>query len=553
MRYFKIGCCVFFLCLVAICNADDNLIPSLIKARVSSKAIICVDNIPCKNPPILKAFYTKNKFNTAWFHDKELTDSAQNLVKTLSTAYTDGLNPKNYHIKQINSLLNDLDSESGDKSKIITNLDLILSDAFLTYSHDLYYGMLDVKKVFPDWNLIKTPMNTIQVLESATIDSQLAIQGLQPVYPGYTKLKEKLAAYQEVYANGGFTEVSESSQMVLNDSGDNVKALRNRLFISGELGHKGGSKFDTELQNAVMLFQANNGLFDDGIVESDTLASLNIPVKKRISLIELNMDKMRLLPTDLSEDYVLVNLPGYYLKVVHKGNEVMTMDVAVGGDEHPSCVLNSKINYLVLNPFWNIPPAIAESEIWPSILKDPDYLNNKHVQVLKKQKGGQYTVIDPKGLNFPKMSRKEFNSYRYRQSPGEQNALGKVKFIFPNNCGIYLHDSNERDLFDIYQRDFSHGCIRVSQPLNLTTYVLNSQRQWSASKVNDMFQNDVNKTVPLVKPFNVYITYLTAWVSDDDFVQFRNDIYGFDKKVNMWNYASFMPKKAKAESEESAE
>ena len=140
------------------------------------------------------------------------------------------------------------------------------------------------------------------------------------------------------------------------------------------------------------------------------------------------------------------------------------------------------------------------------------------------------------------MTAKEFNSYRYRQSPGEQNALGKVKFIFPNSCGIYLHDSNERDLFDIYQRDFSHGCIRVSQPLNLTTYVLNSQKQWSASKVNDMFQNDVNKTVQLVKPFNVYITYFTAFVSDDDFVEFRTDIYGFDKRIDIANYQAFMPK-----------
>lgn len=545
MRCFNLVYRIFliFFSLVTICHADNNLFSSFL-GRLSSDPIICLDHIRCKNSSLLKTFYNKKKYTVVWSKDGKLKPSADHLISALRTSYNDGLNPNNYHIKQINTLLKDLDSKRGNTDKLITNLDLTLSDAFLSYSHDLYYGMLDVKKVFPDWKLIKKPVDSLQVLESATADSKLTIRNLEPTYPGYAELKEKLGMYQDVYASGGFNEVPESSQMVLDDKGDNVRALRQRLFISGELSNQGRNKFDSELQTAVMQFQLNNGLFDDGIVESDTLAVLNIPVKTRIRQIELNMDKMRLLPMDLKDDYILVNLPGYYLKVVHEGKDVMTMDVAVGGNDHPSCVLNSKINYLVLNPYWNIPPAIANSEIWASVLKNPNYLNDKHVQVLQKQQG-DYKVIDSKGFNWKEMTRREFNSYRYRQSPGKQNALGKVKFIFSNSCGIYLHDSNERDLFDIYQRDFSHGCIRVSQPLNLTTYVLNSQKQWSASKVNDMFQNDVNKNVQLVKPFNVFITYFTAYVSDDDFVQFRDDIYSFDKKVNMSNYNGFMPKKAK--------
>ncbi len=509
---------------------------------------MCVEDMRCKNANALKGFYKNNNYTLKWFKDDKLTSSAQNLIATLNAAYKDGLNPRNYHIKQINSLIKDLSSDEENSNKEIVSLELTLSDAFLMYSNDLYYGMLDVKKVYPDWSSVKKSIDNLKELESATSDSKLTIKNLAPTYPGYTKLKEKLQEYQEIYASGGFVPVPESGTMELGDNGDNVKALRDRLFMSGELNTEGGNKFDDELQNAVMQFQLNNGLFDDGIVESDTLAQLNVPIKTLIRKIELNMDKMRLLPMDLKNDYILVNLPGYYLKVIHDGNEVLTMNVAVGGHEHPSCVLNSKIDHLVLNPYWNIPAQIAESEIWVSVLKDPDYLNNKHVQVLKKQNGG-YKVIDPKGFNWSKMTRKEFNRYRYRQSPGEQNALGKVKFYFPNNCGIYLHDSNERDLFDIYQRDFSHGCIRVSQPLNLTTYILNSQKQWYAHKVNDMFQNDVNKTVSLVKPFNVYITYLTSFDGDDGFIQFRRDIYGFDKKVNMYNYSGFMPKKVAVENE----
>jgi murein L,D-transpeptidase YcbB/YkuD len=542
--------CLCILGLFTICHADDNstLQSSIIQDSLSGKAM-CTDNLKCKNGAQLSQFYKKNNYTPVWFQDGKLSSSALDLIKTLRTAYNDGLNPNNYHIKQINSLITQFQDSDSDQNKVIASLDLTLSDAFLIYINNLYYGMLDVKKVYPDWNVIKKPIDSIKQLELATSDAKTTIDDLAPSYPGYAKLKEKLIEYQKVYASGGWGEVPDDIQMTLGDKGDNVKALRHRLFVSGELSNEGKNKFDDDLQKAVMQFQVNNGLYDDGIVESDTLTALNIPVKTRIRQIELNMDKMRLLPMDLKEDYIFVNLPGYYLKVVHEGSAVLTMDIAVGGSEHPSCVLNSKIDHLVLNPYWNIPAQIAESEIWASILKDPDYLTKKHVQVLKKE-NGEYKVINPEGFNWAKMTPRQFNSYRYRQSPGEQNALGKVKFIFPNSCGIYLHDSNERDLFDIYQRDFSHGCIRVSQPLNLTTYVLNSQKQWSAKKVNDMFQNDVNKTVPLVKPFNVYITYLTSWVSDDDWVQFRSDIYRLDKKVNMANYAAFMPKKVEVESAE---
>ncbi len=548
MRRFKTLFITVLFNIFTICNADDNLNISILHSNLSSNPVMCFEDMRCKNANSLKEFYKKNNYNLKWFDDGKLTSSAQNLIATLNTAYKDGLTPKNYHTKQINSLIKELDSDDENSNKVIVSLELTLSDAFLIYSNDLYYGMLDVKKVYPEWGGIKKPIDNLKELESATSDSKLTIKNLEPKYPGYSKLKEKLQGYQEIYASGGFVHVPESGTMDIGDKGDNVKALRNRLYMSGELNTEGGNKFDEELQKAVMQFQLNSGLFDDGIVESDTLVELNLPIKNRIRQIELNMDKMRLLPMDLNDDYILVNLPGYYLKVIHEGKDVLTMDIAVGGSEHPSCVLNSKIDHLVLNPYWNIPAQIAESEIWASVLKDPNYLNNKHVQVLKKQ-NGEYKITDPKGFNWSKMTKKEFNSYRYRQSPGEQNALGKVKFYFPNNCGIYLHDSNERDLFDIYQRDFSHGCIRISQPLNLSTYVLNSQKQWSAHKVNDMFQNDINKTVKLVKPFNVYITYLTAFDGDDDFVQFRRDIYGFDKKVNLSNYSGFMPKKIEIESE----
>ena len=549
---FRVLAGVICLSLTAFGFADEISSSAVIKSNLSGSAKgVCADKLRCAYSGQLSTFYRQHDYAPVWSQNGELTPSALNLIQTLRTAYADGLNPNNYHIKQINSLIKQYQDNDGNEGQILANLDLTLSDAFLIYANNLYYGLLNVKKAYPDWVVIKKPIDLTKQLELATTDSKATVADLAPTYPGYAALKAKLAEYQLVVANGGWTAVPDGDQMVLGDKGDRVKALRQRLYVSGELANEGGSKFDDELQKAVMQFQLNNGLYDDGIVESDTLAALNISARTRVRQMELNLDKMRLLPMDLSHDYILVNLPGYYLKVVHESKTILTMDVAVGGGAHPSCILNSKIQHLVLNPYWNIPAEIAESEIWESVKNNPNYLNQKHVQVLKKE-GDDYKPINVDNFNWNKMTAKQFNSYRYRQSPGEQNALGKVKFIFPNACGIYLHDSNERDLFDVYQRDFSHGCIRVSQPLNLTTYVLNSQKQWSAKKVNDMFQNDVNKTVPLVKPVNLYIMYFTSYVSDDDWAQFRPDIYKFERLANFSNYSAFMPPKKGDDAESQA-
>ncbi|MDQ5920928.1 MAG: L,D-transpeptidase YcbB [Pseudomonadota bacterium] len=515
-----------------------------IKTQLTGSPLICAPKLRCGASSLLANFYNQQKYTPVWTDDGGLTHTGKAMINVLRTAYTDGLDPRSYHIKQINSLMSRLTAADDDnRDTILAALELTISDGFLLYANNLYYGMLDVKKTYPYWNNVKKPIDLIKQLELAADDPAAVAAKLVPSYPGYSKLKDKLAQYQEVEANGGWPVVPGEDVLKIGDSGEAIKLLRKRLYISGELANLGGSKFDNELQNAVIQFQENNGVYYDGVVEGDTLAALNVSAKTRIRQIELNLDKMRLLPDDMSKDYLFINLPAYSLNVVHDGSQIMVMDIAVGGSEHPSCVLNSKIQYLVLNPYWNIPAQIAESEIWASVRANSNYLKDKHVQVLKKDSSGNYKEIDSSGFNWNKMTAKQFNSYRYRQAPYEQNALGKVKFIFPNACGIYLHSTNESELFDVYARDFSHGCIRVSQPLNLTTFMLNSQKQWSIKKVADMYQNDVNKTVPLVKPFNLYIMYLTAFVGDDDWTKFRQDIYKFDKKL-LSKYSGFMPPKS---------
>ena len=183
---------------------------------------------------------------------------------------------------------------------------------------------------------------------------------------------------------------------------------------------------------------------------------------------------------------------------------------------------------MVLNPYWEIPPSIAESEIWVSVKRNNKYLQDKHIQVLKLDKSHQYKIVDASKINWMTLTPREFDSYRYRQLPGSDNALGKVKFIFSNSCGIYLHDSNESVVFTAYARAFSHGCVRIAEPLNLSTYALHTEKDWSGAKIAAAFAHDIDRTVMLPKPLPLYFIYLTSWVNDDGWVQFRPDIYHLD-------------------------
>ncbi|MEN9391377.1 MAG: hypothetical protein RL017_675, partial [Pseudomonadota bacterium] len=509
--------------------------PSIIKYSLQKKQKFCTMQIICQARASVEDFYQLRKYNAAWTNADYLNDAGTAAVQTLTNAYQNGLNPNKYHVDEINKMLAQLDSDNISDAQVddlLASLDISITDGMALYAHDVYYGTLDVKKIFPYWVNNKKSINITQELEAAAKDPDGTIKNLEPKFPGYAKLKKMLLEYQAIANDGGFPLVSESNVLTIGDKGDAVKDLQQRLLVSGELAQNNKpGKFDSNLQQAVITFQDNNGLYDDGIVESQTFKALNTSVGDRIKLIELNLDKMRLLPQDLGPDYLFINLPSFSLNVVHNGKQFINMEVAVGGVEHPSCVLNSQIQYLVLNPYWNIPAHIAQDEIWVSVKKNKNYLKQKHVQVLKKNNRGDYVPINVDKFNWNTISVKEFNSYRFRQEPSDENALGKVKFMFPNQCGMYLHSTNESELFDAYQRDFSHGCVRVNQPLNLTTFILNIQKQWSSAKVSSMYQKDFNKTIHLVKPFNLYLFYLTALDNDSGWVQFRKDIYDLDKSA----------------------
>jgi L,D-transpeptidase YcbB len=273
------------------------------------------------------------------------------------------------------------------------------------------------------------------------------------------------------------------------------------------------------------------GLIPDGIVGSSTLDVLNVSAKDRLTQILINLERWRQMPHDLGERYVEVNIPDFSLKVVDQGKVVQTMRVIVGRKDRPTPTFIGRMTYLEFNPYWTVPPKIAKKDILPKIQNDPSFLIRKQIRVFENW-NATAAELDPLSIDWNALSDEKF-PYRLRQEPAVSNALGQIKFMFPNKLNVYLHDTPSKELFLRRQRNFSSGCVRVENPFKLAAYLLNADDNWSPPKLRHILDDESKKpkVILLKKPVPIYLLYWTTWVEDDDSVHFRNDIYGYDQTL----------------------
>lgn len=308
-----------------------------------------------------------------------------------------------------------------------------------------------------------------------------------------------------------------------------VLALRSRLRATGDLQPENDSAltvFDANLREAVKHFQYTHGLNPDGVVGPATLYELNIPPEQRLMQIRVNMDRWAKLEGELGNRYILVNIPAYRLELVDNGKRVMTMRAVVGKPERPTPEIISTVTRLVLNPYWNVPKRIAQHDIIPKIIENPDYLNEMNIKVFDRQDVNA-TEIYPDEVNWD-AARSDGFQYHLRQEPGEFNALGLVKFEFQNSDDIYMHDTPAKELFNRDKRAFSSGCIRLERAFDLADYLMEDDPKWSDEVLVDILHEGKTKYMKVSRPTKVIITYLTTWVDDEGNLQFRDDLYGLD-------------------------
>ena len=471
----------------------------------------------------ISTFYSDRLFETIW--TDELTEE---LLNEIAQSEQDGLNPEDYHME----LLSELAQMDRMNSFEQANFELLLTDSFLLLATHLLSGKVNPVTINPDWRVVKREGDPVSLLAQAISGSDISgvFDSIRPKYKAYGRLKEKLKIYREVAANGSWGTVDDGPTIKPGEVGDRILQVRKRLTDSGDLDPYTNDEpelYDEELKEAVKRFQKRHGLEVDGSVGKSTLAAMNVPVEDRIRDIILNLERCRWLPQDLGDHFIMVNLPAYEMEVVKNQEITLEMGVAVGKPYRQTPVFSAKMTYMVINPYWTVPPTILYQDMIPAQIKNPNHLPSLQIKVLD-QSGNE---IDPASINWSGYNRNF--PYTLRQEPGKLNALGRVKFIFPNEFNIYMHDTNHPEVFAKYNRALSSGCVRLSQPMELAYYLGQSQSTpMTKESIDEISKSKTNQAVILSKPLTVHMQYWTAYVDETGQLNFRPDIYDRNPRLS---------------------
>jgi murein L,D-transpeptidase YcbB/YkuD len=496
--------------------------------RLESAAGLAADEQSETDLVVLGRFYQEREMIPLWVTPAAVTARGTALAAVVQAIGADGLDPEDYGAAEFAALL---DAQSADQ---LADLELRLSLALLEVTSDLASGRLEPSKVDPELFLHPERIDGAQVIHAAAAAGDIGafVAGFRPAQDEYRRLRGALAELRATAAAGGWPRVPDGPTLDPGMTDVRVGVLRARLSASGDLpapvrtAAGDPDRYDATLRAAVERFQNRHGLEPDGRVGPQTLAALNVPVASRIRQAVLNLERRRWMPDRLGERYVLVNLADFHAKVVDGRKTVFDTRVVVGARYHRTPVFSATMTYVVINPYWNVPPSIARNELLPKIQKDPGYLGANGFEVLSDWSDGA-RALDPRALDWSQVSGDAF-PYKLRQKPGPGNALGRIKFMFPNPFNVYMHDTPARALFDKTVRSFSHGCIRVERPEEFGAVVLDRQPGWSVEQIHAAIASGERQIVTLAAPLPVHITYLTAWVNKDGSVNFCDDVYGRD-------------------------
>lgn len=504
---------------------------------------------PTSSAPILKSlhdFYLHRSFQPAWSHTHDARPYAQALLQAIHNSHQDGLTPDDYSPRLLESQIeNFYASGSHPTPEQTARLDILLSDTFIRLASDLQAGRINPSKLGQSWNRTPSLAKWNSLLEQSLQDPDAsaltrALGSLAPSCSEYLGLKKALAQYREIANQGGWPLIPRPAvktfELEPGHTFSGIPQLKQRLLAtkdyqppSGEPPNSANARYTSDLAEAVKNFQARHNLYVDGIVGEETLKALNIPVQTRITQIILNMERCRWLPSNVSPRRIQVNIPEFTLRAYDDNQKKEEMPVIVGNAARHTTtpIFNNQMEYLIICPYWNIPYNIAKNEIVPSALKDPAYMERNAYEIVSEH-SADTEIFPPNPENFGLVLA---GKLKMRQRTGNFNALGNLKFIFPNEHSVYLHDTNQRNLFTQHRRDFSHGCIRVSRPVDLAAYVLASQKSWTKDRIETQIESGKRQVVGLKQPIDVFIHYWTASVGEDGQIRFFEDIYGHDSRL----------------------
>ncbi|CAN5385192.1 L,D-transpeptidase family protein [soil metagenome] len=508
-----------------------------------------------------KNFYEQRDFKLAWVNFDEPNPEVEELLEAIDEAAAEGLQPENYKVVEVESLMknifkieskkdrrkrlkekNSKDEEVANAAKEqdtlrlknLVKLDFLLTSSYLTYASHLLSG-----KIHPDEKEIWFPSRRKKELAPylnealANRDVKNSLTALAPRHVEYNQLKEAMARYRKIEEEGEWPVLSSIKDLKQGDSNVVIQDLKKRLAMTGDVDSSLINAKDSLIFNEAMVaglikYQKRHGLEEIGKLDESCWKMLNVSPEVRIDQIKLNMERMRWMPETFGDRFILVNIPEYQMRFYEDDRVAMEMKVIVGKAYNATPIFSDTMNHIVFSPTWTVPLSIAVEEMLPRIKEDPDYLTKRNLKLYESwEKDAE--PIDPHDIKWKKVDEENFN-FRIVEDPGEANSLGRVKFMFPNDFDIYLHDTPAGHLFNKRERSFSHGCIRVEKPTELAQYLLKDLKEWDEEKIKEAMNQEEPETVKLPEKIPVHLVYWTAWVDDQGILNFREDIYKQDQE-----------------------
>lgn len=507
-------------------NAAPSL-PAVFKAHVQADS--------GRHADAVRQAYHDSEWQPIWLTPSGPTEQARALLRQICDAPHEGVSREQYqaqaHIEQLERLYvsSGSDALSADSAGYasLAATDVALTRTFLRYADHLTTGRVNPNEVQGSWNVEQDRAASVEILRQA--QAQGVSETLDQVsarHIDYRPLRDALQQYRLIADTGGWPTLPRDITLSHGDIGPHVLQLRQRLAMTDDLkATRARSEeaetavYDIAVVRAVRHFQKRHGLAETGTVDADTRSALNVSAHKRVRQLALNLERHRWLPEDLGQDFVFVNIMDFELTAYRDGSKTMEMPVVVGEEDKQTTAFADTMRYVVFGPYWNIPREIAINEILPKVQADSTYLAQNNYEVLN----AAGNVVDRSLLSEEALNRYEV---RLREKPGAGNSLGLVKFMFPNDHDIYLHDTPADHLFQRPKRTFSHGCVRVKEPAAFASHVL--PEKWTEAQVREAMNAGERKRVSLRQRLPVYLVYLTAWAGPGGAVHFRRDLYGHD-------------------------
>lgn len=530
----------FMLCGGSLHAEEDAPSPTArciqerIIARQDDRQFTCQGELIC-GIALIPDFYAARDFAPAWSTPQGPVPQAYALLEEISRVGEEGLSPDDYHYRRLQTMLDQLETIGQDTTpaapELRADFDLLMTDAAFLLSAHILGGRVNPETIHASWSAFSHEVDLVRLLNDGLQGDRMAhlVQGLHPPYTGYTGLRQALTDYRRMAAAGGWPQLEDGSSLRMGDKSSLVGRLRERLVSSGDLDDTPTlmpDDFDERLETAVKAFQHRHGLKTDGVVGKKTRQVLNVPVDQRVQQLLINMERWRWIPNDLGPRYLAVNIADFNLTMVEESRVRGTMRVVVGRSYRKTPVFSGSMTYLDFNPFWNVPRKLAVEDILPRIKKDPAYIGREGFRVLSGW-SEDAVELSPDDVDWTSFNKNYF-PIRLQQAPGPKNALGRVKFMFPNQYAVYLHDTPAKGLFNSVSRSFSSGCIRVEDPVTLAEFVLEGMEDWDRGKIEMHLGDNQRKIVRLQRPIPVHLLYWTAWSDENGTVFFREDIYERD-------------------------